>query len=89
MDAATLLQELREAEAAYRATLDAARQHSAQIMRDARERLGLTQAQLAERLGVDNSHISKIETGGRPAGKRLLAELLALLEAARAEENDG
>jgi transcriptional regulator with XRE-family HTH domain len=35
-------------------------------LRSARQRAGLTQLELAERLGIGRSHVSDYETGGRP-----------------------
>ena len=38
-------------------------------LRDARERMGLTQEQVARLLGVKRSEVSYYETGRRPAGR--------------------
>lgn len=35
----------------------------AQIIQDARRKMGLTQAGLAEKIGINEKHLSKIETG--------------------------
>ncbi|HCC85278.1 MAG TPA: transcriptional regulator [Porphyromonadaceae bacterium] len=37
--------------------------YNAQILLDARKNAGLTQAQLAERVGVDKGYISRVERG--------------------------
>lgn len=49
-----------------------------QLLTEARQRSGLTQAELAGRLGRPQSYISKIENGER---KLNVAELLTLAEA--------
>ena len=38
-------------------------EYNAQILKDARQEMGVTQAQLAERIGADKSYISRIEHG--------------------------
>lgn len=38
-------------------------EYNAQILKDARRRVGITQAELAERIGADKSYISRIEQG--------------------------
>ena len=38
-------------------------EYNAQILKDARREMGVTQAQLAERIGADKSYISRIEHG--------------------------
>lgn len=38
-------------------------EYNAQVLLDARKQAGLTQAELAERLGTDKSYISKVERG--------------------------
>jgi len=45
------------------------------ILRGARHREGLTQAQLAAKIGVKASHISEMEKGKRPLGKDLAKRL--------------
>jgi DNA-binding XRE family transcriptional regulator len=47
----------------------------------ARQELGLTQAQMAERLGIDRSLLSHIENGRRPLTNTVKAALEALLKA--------
>ena len=49
---------------------------SGTLVREARERVGLTQAALAQRAGTTQSAIARIETGGEPTLARL-EELLA------------
>lgn len=49
------------------------------LFRQAREKRGLSQYQMAELLGVDNSYISKIERGLIPSKKKVV-ECLDLLE---------
>lgn len=38
-------------------------EYNAQILKDARKEVGLTQSELAERIGADKSYISRIERG--------------------------
>ncbi len=49
------------------------------ILRGARHREGLTQAQLAAMIGVKPSHISEMETGKRPIGKDMAKRLAKAL----------
>ena len=44
-------------------------------LRGARYREGLTQAQLAQRVGVPQRHISEMENGKRPIGKAMAQRL--------------
>ncbi|MGO9245818.1 MAG: helix-turn-helix transcriptional regulator [Verrucomicrobiia bacterium] len=48
-------------------------------IRQLRAAAGLNQAQLAEWLGVDQKHVSHLETGFRPAGPQTV-RLLTMLE---------
>ncbi len=48
-------------------------------IRRLRAAVGLSQAQLAEWLGVDQKHVSHLETGFRPAGPQTV-RLLTMLE---------
>jgi len=49
------------------------------ILRGARHREGLTQAQLAAKIGVKPSHISEMEKGKRPMGKDMAKRLAKAL----------
>lgn len=49
------------------------------ILRGARHREGLTQAQLAAKVGVKPSHISEMEKGKRPIGKDMASRLAKAL----------
>jgi transcriptional regulator with XRE-family HTH domain len=49
-------------------------------VRRQREALGLTQRLLAERLGVESSHVAFIESGRRKPSLKLLARLAHVLE---------
>ena len=54
-------------------------------IREARKALNLTQAELAEMLGVDHSAISRYETGAVTPDKRTLIALAAIFaQAAKA-----
>ena len=50
-------------------------------LRGARKRETLTQKRLAEKLGVDQSHISEMENGKRPIGKKMAKRLAETLGA--------
>ena len=45
----------------------------------AREELALSQAEIAERLDVDNTYISKIEHGKTRPSEKIIEDLVALL----------
>ena len=45
------------------------------LVREGREREGLSQAKLAEQLGVDHSYVNRIEGGERTPGTELLITL--------------
>lgn len=50
-------------------------------LRDIRRRLGLTQIEMGERLGLDQSTISRLENGALAVDKRTALALQALLAA--------
>jgi len=50
-------------------------------LRGARKREALTQKRLAEKIGVDQSHISEMENGRRPIGKKMAKRLAETLGA--------
>jgi len=52
----------------------------ATMIREARERAGLTQARLAELLGVQQSHVSRWETGAVQPRAAMLERVLDALE---------
>lgn len=79
MDAANLLQKLRDAERDYRATLQEVQQHGGELFKAVRKERGLTQRQLADALAVDFSFISKIENGHMRPGKPVLERLAVFL----------
>lgn len=56
-------------------------------MRDIRRQLGLTQIEMADRLGVQQSTISRYERGDLPVDKRTQLALDALLTAAKAPQS--
>jgi len=53
--------------------------HVGNALRGARTREGLTQAQLAERVGAKIHHISEMENGKRPIGKEMARRLAKAL----------
>jgi DNA-binding XRE family transcriptional regulator len=85
MELDDLLQRLVAADQEYRVAMADAVTHGAPLIRQARQRLGLTQREFAEKLGVDFTYISKIENGRVAASKPLLRNLLALMAAVRAD----
>lgn len=50
-------------ESRLEAEKEAWEEYNAQILLDARKRIGLTQTQLAQKIGTDKSYISRIERG--------------------------
>ena len=54
--------------------------HSGSAIRGLRYREELTQAQLAEKIGVKRHHISEMETGKRPIGKEMAKRLARALK---------
>ncbi len=54
-------------------------------MKELRERRGLTQAQVADKLNVDRSAVTKWETGGSTPLKKYRPKLCALLGCTEAE----
>ncbi len=53
-----------------------------QTIADIRRALGLSQAEMAERMGLSQSSISRFETGELPLDKRTLLAAQALLDRA-------
>ena len=68
------------AEAEYRAAQAAVKAHGGEFLKAARQQLGFTQRELAERLNLDFSFISKVENGHAPISKNLIRGVLALLK---------
>jgi DNA-binding XRE family transcriptional regulator len=50
------------------------------VLRGARGKEGLTQTELAERLGIPGSNISEMEHGKRPIGKKMAKRLATALK---------
>lgn len=77
---------------------DRPNQHVGAMLHGLREQAGVTQAEVAADIGIDQSYISRIERGSRPASDRVIryyserfgaADLLAgLVEIARESERD-
>ncbi len=77
---------------------DQPNQHVGALLHGLREQAGVTQAEIAEGIGIDPSYISRIERGSRPASDRIIRyygerfgapDLLAgLVEIARESERD-
>ena len=51
-------------------------------IKDAREKLGKTQAEMAEMLGITRNYLALIETGKRPEPTELLAAALLIVNKA-------
>ena len=49
------------------------------MLRGARTKEGMSQVQLAEKLGIDQADLSKMENGKRPIGKKMAKKLGKLL----------
>jgi transcriptional regulator with XRE-family HTH domain len=60
-------------------------QESGMDIKETRKALGLTQAQLGEKLGVDHSVVSKMESGDLVVGLRTLLAMEALVTRAAIE----
>lgn len=77
---------------------DRPNQHVGAMLHGLRDQAGVTQAEVAAGIGIDQSYISRIERGSRPASDRIIryyserfgaADLLAgLVEIARESERD-
>lgn len=52
----------------------------AAALKGARQRLSISQSELAEKLGISQSNLSKMENGTRPIGKKMAARLAKLLK---------
>jgi DNA-binding XRE family transcriptional regulator len=76
-----LLTRLVETSAAYQEAVRLAQDQGPALVREARKRLGLTQRELAEKIGVNYTYISKIENGHSRPSRPVLAALAELLRA--------
>lgn len=71
--------DLIEAEEKYREILKDCIQEAPEIFRTVRQQLGLSQRDLAKRLGYNHTYISKIENRRLVVGKPILAKLGELM----------
>lgn len=55
------------------------KKHIAQIIQDSRRKIGLTQAQLAEKIDISEKHLSKIETGKNYPALDTFLKILSVL----------
>ena len=53
--------------------------HSGIVLRGARGKEGITQAELSKKIGIPKGHISEMENGNRPIGKDMAKRLGAAL----------
>jgi ribosome-binding protein aMBF1 (putative translation factor) len=49
------------------------------MLRGARTKEGLSQVQLAQKLGIDQADLSKMENGKRPIGKKMAKKFAKVL----------
>jgi ribosome-binding protein aMBF1 (putative translation factor) len=88
MELDDLLHRLVAADHEYRAAMADAVMHGGPLIRQARQQLGLTQRELAEKVNMHFSFISKVENGHTPPSKPLLRGIAALLAHVRADEKE-
>lgn len=81
MNAGELLDQLITAKARYRETLSTIQTQGAALFRAVRQEYDLTQRELADRLGVDHTFISKVESGSMRPGTPVLERLAKYIEA--------
>ena len=74
-----ILQQLINAQRAYRASLDAIQAQAPELFKSIRKQRNLTQRELAFLIAVDFSFISKVENGHMRPGRPVLARLAAYL----------
>lgn len=55
------------------------KKYIAQIIQDSRRKIGLTQAQLAEKIDISEKHLSKIETGKNYPALDTFLKILSVL----------
>ena len=79
MDVHELLTRLERATAEYRAAQAAAQADGAALLKAARGRLGMTQRELAEKIGVTHTYVSKVENGHARIGRPTLTAIATLL----------
>jgi transcriptional regulator with XRE-family HTH domain len=68
------------AKSKYKVAKDRVKLTSGDVIRTAREMLEMTQAELAKRSGIRQSHLSEMERGKRPIGKSTAMRLALILE---------
>lgn len=76
-----MLDRLITAEAEYKAAIKELQEDGATLLFDIRIHLKLTQRQMAEKLGVDYTYISKLENGHMRLSRPMLMKLRALVTA--------
>jgi ribosome-binding protein aMBF1 (putative translation factor) len=85
MEIDQVLNRLIAADVEYKAAMKAAQEHGGSLVLQARKSLGLTQRDLADKLGLNFTYISKIENGHIAASKKVLT---GIAETLRGENND-
>lgn len=78
-DIEELLTRLVAADREYRTAIKDAQARGGKLVRRVRERLGLSQLEFAEKLGVHHTYISKIENGRTAPGKPVLRHIAQLM----------
>lgn len=89
MDASSLLARILEADREYRAAMKEAQAHGGAVVYAARKELGMTQRELADKLGVHFTYISKLEKSVAPVSRPVLGKLARLLGGVSVEDRPG
>lgn len=77
-----MLDRLITAEAEYKAAIKELQEDGAVLLFDIRTHLKLTQRELADKLGVDYTYISKLENGHMKLSRPMLSKLRSLVQEA-------
>jgi transcriptional regulator with XRE-family HTH domain len=86
MNIEELLQRLVVADREYRLAIKEAQAYGGKLVKEARTSLGLTQRELATKLRVDFTYISKVENGHQAPSKALLRHLAQLMAGEEIED---
>ena len=89
MEPEELLAHLVTAEREYREAMRVARGHGAALVRNAQQRLGLSQRAFADQLKVNHTYLSKIANGHALISRPLLGKLVRLLAGLPVDDQGG